>query len=88
MNTLLMLSKVNCLGININAILDPCSNLSLITHNVAQKLKLNGREISVTITKVGNTTEMIRTREYLLTLKDVNDCLWRIRRKLLQMLRT
>ena len=33
---LLMVSTINCKEVDLNAILDPCSNLSLITHNAAQ----------------------------------------------------
>ena len=77
--TLLMVYEVDCLKTKVNAILDPCSNISLITHSAAQTLNLRGKEISVVITKVGNTTERIQTREYHLTIRDISGKLWRIR---------
>ena len=76
--TLLMLCKVNCIKEYYNAMLDPCSNISLITHSAAKRLNLKGRDVSMSITKVGNVTELIATKEYILPLKDVNNKTWNI----------
>ena len=76
--TLLMLSKVDCLCRSSNAILDPCSNLSLITHRAARKLNLTGKDVTLSITKVGNVTDAVRTKEYVLCLKDKSDNIWTI----------
>ena len=78
-DALLMICEVDSLSTKNNTILDPCSNISLITHSAAKLLNLNGRDISVAIIKVRNKTERIKTREYYLTLKDIRGDLWRIR---------
>ena len=71
-NTLLMTKVVESPGGSISTILDPCLNLSLITHRIARKLNLKGKKVRVSLTKVGNVTETVTTMEYELKLKDVN----------------
>ena len=65
-----MMNIVESPGGSVNTILDGCSNLPLITYLIARKLNLKGKNVSVSLTKVGNVTEIM---EYELNLKDVNN---------------
>ena len=77
-SSLLMVSEVKC-GTKLLAVLwDPGANISLITHYAARKLGLKGKEVALTVTKVGNQSETINTKEYVLPLKDNSGDLWRI----------
>ena len=58
-----LLMLADCLNDTCNAaILDPCSNLSLITHRAARQLKLKGEHVAASITKVGNVTDVVTTK--------------------------
>ena len=76
--TLLMVSRIDCISCSYNAVLDPCSNLSLITHRAARKLNLKGRDITMSITKVGNVTDVITTKEYTVSVRDKDNKIWTI----------
>ena len=49
-------------------------DLSIITHDLAKMLGLNGYEIELTIIKVGNIIEKIKSKCYQLFLSDLNGC--------------
>ena len=53
--------------------------MSLITHRAAAKLGLTGRDVTLSITKVGNVTEWTRSKEYVLPLTDLEGKVWEIR---------
>ena len=51
---LLMISAVQCKGINLGTLWDSGANVTLITHRAANQLNLVGIDVFITITKVGN----------------------------------
>ena len=75
---LLMISKVQCRNQDVNVLWDPGANVSLISHEAARRLGLKGTSINLSITKVGNTTEHISSKEYTLPLTDENGKVWNI----------
>ena len=75
---LLMISEVMSRGIIINALWDPGANMSLITHDCVKRLGLIGERTALFITKVGNITEKIDNKKYLLPLADKTGKIWEI----------
>ena len=67
---LLMLSEIISRGIPIVTLWDPGTNMSLVTHQACRKLGLVGKRITLSITKIGNITESISNKDYLLLLTD------------------
>ena len=65
-----MISTVQCRNQKVNVSWDSAANISLISHDAANRLLLKGSSISLSITKVGNTTEPIPSKEYTLPLAD------------------
>ncbi|XP_068200399.1 uncharacterized protein [Palaemon carinicauda] len=63
---------------DINVLWDSGSNVSLITHQKAQELGLNGRDVQITITKVGNKTETVSSKEYTVPVVDIYGVKWEI----------
>ena len=57
-----------------NALLDSGAQISLIKTAVAEELKLKGKSITVTITKVGGHEEELNTKMYQVRLRSVEDC--------------
>jgi hypothetical protein len=76
---LLMISSVSCKGHSLTTIWDPGANMSLITHKAARKLGLSGQEITLSVTKVGNVTECVQSKEYILPLTDLSGNTWIIK---------
>ena len=56
-----------------NVLLDTGAQVSLIRSDTAELLGLKGRDISVTITKVGGEEETMRTKEYRVPISSVDD---------------
>lgn len=51
-----------------NVLLDSGAQVSLIRHDTAETLGLKGKDVSITITKVGGEEESIKTKEYKVQL--------------------
>ena len=66
---LLMLGKTVSRGVTLNILYDPGATLSLISRNAAKQLALKGSDISLSITKVGNSTDIQQSKEYTVPLK-------------------
>ena len=75
---LLPIGTVLCKNYSICTLYDSGADLSLITHRLAQHLGLNGRDIELSITKVGNTVELCQSKCYKLTLVDLYGQEWHI----------
>lgn len=75
---ILMISKVKSNSIPLTFLWDPGANISLLTYESAKKLGLNGREVTLSVTKVENTCECIQSKEYLLPLTDTDGKIWKI----------
>ena len=70
--SLLPISYVYCHTYPICTLYDSGADLSLITHKLANKLGLNGHEIELTIIKVGNEMQKVKSKCYNLALIDSN----------------
>ena len=57
---------------------DSGSDITVITHSLARRLRITGRNISIKVTKVGNITENCITKEYTIPLVDQQDKVWQI----------
>lgn len=56
--TLLMVSSVDSKQGKLTTLWEPGANMSLITHRAARRLGLVGKEVTLTLTKVGNSWEL------------------------------
>ena len=56
-----------------NALLDSGAQISLIRSSVAEDLKLKGRDIVITITKVGGQEEELSTKSYQVRIRSLED---------------
>ena len=52
--------------------------MSIITHKMARKLNLKGRDITLSCTKVGNHTETFHSKEYVVPMTDLEGNEWKI----------
>ena len=77
--TLFMICSVKSHHNRLTAILDPCSNLTVITNTAARKLNLKGTYCKVTVTKVGNTVLTQHSKEYQLPIHDKHGTLWTVK---------
>ncbi|CAC5363778.1 unnamed protein product [Mytilus coruscus] len=68
---LLMISSVQCKDKSLTTLWDPRANMSLITHKTAKRLGLSGQDITLSVTKVGNVTEHVQSKEYVIPLTDL-----------------
>ena len=75
---LLMVSHLECRQKQINVLWDSGSNVSLITHQKAKELGLKGRDIHISITKVGNSLETVASKEYVVPVVDMYGVEWKI----------
>ncbi|KAK4304585.1 hypothetical protein Pmani_023464 [Petrolisthes manimaculis] len=50
----------------------------MITHRMADKLGLRGKDVSLTITKVGNSTEQLDSKIYKVPITDLTGTEWTI----------
>ena len=67
---MVMVSSVYHNGIPITTLWDSGSDITVITHSMARKLGLTGRDIQMTIIKVGNVVETCVSKEYNTALMD------------------
>ena len=67
---LLTVGRVRSGSHTLSTLFDCGSNLTMITYEAARKLGLKGKEISMSLTKVGNQTERIDTWVYIVPLID------------------
>lgn len=75
---LLMISKVRSKDQQFTTLWDPGSNVTMITHRMAKQLGLKGRNLNLTVTKVGNWTEEFESKEYLVPLTDDQGKIWEV----------
>lgn len=75
---MLMVSSVHHKGIPITTLWDSGSDITVITHSMAKRLGIAGRNISIKVTKVGNITENCITKEYTIPLVDQHGKVWHI----------
>ncbi|XP_068229330.1 uncharacterized protein [Palaemon carinicauda] len=75
---LLMISKLYSNGTPLNTLWDPGSDITLITFATAYKLGLKGRDIELTITKVGRKVELIKSKQYVIKVTDLEGKHWYI----------
>ena len=73
-----MVNSVKSTNQYINTLWDPGANFSLISHSAAKRLELQGSDVDLAITKVGNTTDHIKSKEYILPLTDAEGKIWQI----------
>ena len=74
----LMVSSLECCQKEINVLWDSGSNVSLITHQKSRKLGLKGRDVQITITKIGNSLETVSSKEYVVPVIDQDGVKWEI----------
>ena len=60
-----MISRVICKDDKLPTLWDPGSNISLISHAAANRLNMKGVDVTLRISKVGNTVEDLHTKEYI-----------------------
>ena len=77
--TLLMVSSVDSKQGKLTTLWDPGANMSLITHRAARRLGLSGKEITLSLTKVGNSCETVCSKEYVVPLYDKTGKVWNVR---------
>lgn len=59
-----MVSTVNSKQGKLTTLWDPGANMSIITHRAARRLGLVGKEITLTLTKVGKSCGTVCSKEY------------------------
>ena len=78
-NVLLMISSVpTTKGIPLTTLWDSGTNTTLIRHKTAKLLGLQGTDVFVTITKVGNETMSCESKEYVVPLVDRKGEIWHV----------
>ena len=75
-SVILPIGIVKCNGYPISTLYDSGASLSVISHHLAQYLGLKGDDIELSIVKVGNTIENIKSKIYYLTLFDLYGTEW------------
>ncbi|KAK4322373.1 hypothetical protein Pmani_006887 [Petrolisthes manimaculis] len=55
------------------------SDITLVTHHVAEKLRLKGKDINLSMIKVGNVLENYSSKEYCIPLVDRSSQIWEIK---------
>ena len=73
---LLMVNTIRSRNQDINTLWDPGANISLISHSALKSAYLT--VLYRAITKVGNTTDYIKSKEYILPLTDAEGNVWEI----------
>ena len=68
---MLMVSNVKSKFSSLNVLWDCGSDVSLITHNKAKELGLLGKDVNISITKVGNVVENMTSKEYTVPIVDL-----------------
>ncbi|XP_047499242.1 uncharacterized protein LOC125046242 [Penaeus chinensis] len=75
---LLNISTVHGKNLPITILWDPGSDTSLITHRMAKKLGLSGKDVNLSLVKVGNTIEYQSSKTYCVPLTDKNGKVWNV----------
>ena len=70
--TLLAISMVRCNDKNVTILWDSGSDISLITHNAAARLDLCGRDVNLSIVRVGNNPAILKSKIYNVPLVDLD----------------
>ena len=78
-NVLLMISAIDCKNDKLTTLWNPGSNISLISTKAANKLNLQGQNVTLSVSKVGNSIEHIHSKEYIVPLSDKSGKIWNIR---------
>ncbi|XP_037793897.1 uncharacterized protein LOC119589350 [Penaeus monodon] len=66
---LLNISTVHSKNLPVTVLWDPGSDTSLITHRMAKKLGLSGKDVNLSLVKVGNTIDVNRYSDYYKLLR-------------------
>ena len=69
--TLLAISTATCNDKNVTILWDSGSDVFLIIHNAASRLDLRGREVDISIISVGNNHAVLKSKEYVVPLVDL-----------------
>ena len=69
--TLLAISRATCNDKNVTVLWDSGSDISLIAHNAATRLDLRGRNVDLSIVRVGNNPAVLKSKEYCVPLVDL-----------------
>ena len=77
-SVVLPIGIVRCNGYPISTLYDSGASLSVISHQLAQYLGLRGDDIELSIVKVGNVIENIKSKVYHLTLFDLYGTEWNL----------
>lgn len=78
LNTLLNISTVYSDTQPITVLWDSGSDITLVTHSMAEKLRLKGKNVNLSMIKVGNVIEHHSTKEYCIPLFDKTGHIWEI----------
>ena len=78
MSVLLMIGRVYSNGKDLTVLYDSGANISLISKDAAKNLKLQGKDITLSLTKVGNVTEIVESKEYTVPITDLSGKIWNI----------
>lgn len=78
-NTLLNISTVYSGTQPITVLWDSGSDITLITHRMAEKLRLKGNDINLSMIKVGNAVEHHFSKEYCIPLVDRRGQIWELK---------
>ncbi|VDI55646.1 Hypothetical predicted protein [Mytilus galloprovincialis] len=77
---LLMISSVQCKDMSLTTLWDPgAKHVTNYTHKTAKRLGLSGQDITLSVTKVGNVTEHVQSKEYVIPLTDLGGKIWTIK---------
>lgn len=73
---LLMIGHMHSKGQKVATLLDPGSNLTMITHRMANKVGLRGKDVNLTVTKVGHSAEQFDSKVYKVPITDLTGTEW------------
>jgi hypothetical protein len=76
---ILMISSIQVKGQATGTLWDPGANTTLVTHRAAERLRLKGTDVYLTITKVGNDCQSGHSKEYVVPLTDRDGKVWEIK---------
>lgn len=74
-----MVSSVDFKQGKLTTLWDPGANISLTTQRAARRLGLVGKEITLTLTKVGNSCQTVCSKEDVVPLYDKSKNEWKVR---------
>ena len=78
LNTLLNISTVYSNTQPITVLWDSDTDITLVTHRMAEKLRLKGKDVNLSMIKVGNVMEHHASKEYCIPLIDRTGHTWEI----------